>query len=355
MSTNGNALNAFRYEYNLTDHLGNVRLVFADLNGNGRIDQTSSTSTNEILQENHYYPFGMTHYGSYSTNTGVGEENRYRYNGKEINEELGLYAYGARWYDPTIARWTAVDPLAETAHSISMTPYHYVANNPIRNLDPDGLDWYQSSETGYYEWHDGDEEREGYSHIGGKGSLLGEFEQHIDKIWEGGIYSNGFSLDIAENEKGAILPAGGNFLEEFIFGYGPQVSIMLADHPYTGALVDSEADEIGAVHQKIAEGKTEVLGQMTSYGVGFGFFDFITSKTLPEQFVGSYTLNVYTSSDGNSYLNILTDSKSREYLFYRAVKNNPDRDSSNRNPSRPSGQGTTNTCQFYLWKVPIDN
>ena len=300
----------------------------------------------------------MTHYGSYSTNTGVGEENRYRYNGKELNEELGLYDYGARWYDPAVARWTSTDPLAETAHSISMTPYHYVANNPIRNLDPDGMDWYQSNETGYYEWQDGDEDREGYTHIGGKGSLLGEFEQHFDDIFEGGIYSNGFSLDIADNEKGALLPAGGgggNFLDEFINGTGPQVSIMLGDHPYTKSLIDSEAGEVGAVHQAIAEGKTDVPGQMTSYGVGFGLYDLLTSMTLPEQFVGSYTLNVFTSSDGKSYLNILSDSKSRESLFYRAVKNNPDRDPSNRNPSLPSGQETTNTYQFYLWKVPVGN
>ena len=114
-----------------------MRLIFADLNGNGRIDQTTGKSTNEILQENHYYPFGMTHYGSYSTNTGVGEENRYRYNGKELNEDLGLYDYGARFYDPTIARWTSIDPLAEIYSASS--PYAYVVNNPINFIDPDRM------------------------------------------------------------------------------------------------------------------------------------------------------------------------------------------------------------------------
>ena len=78
----------------------------------------------------------MTHYGSYSTNTGVGEENRYRYNGKELNSDLGLYDYGARWYDPAVARFTTTDPAAGAYVSIS--PYAYVANNPLIYIDPTG-------------------------------------------------------------------------------------------------------------------------------------------------------------------------------------------------------------------------
>jgi RHS repeat-associated protein len=62
---------------------------------------------------------------------------RYAYNGKELVEGIGLYDYGARWYDPATARWGQIDPLADSY--ASMSPYNYVANNPISFIDPDGM------------------------------------------------------------------------------------------------------------------------------------------------------------------------------------------------------------------------
>jgi RHS repeat-associated protein len=61
---------------------------------------------------------------------------RYAYNGKELVEGIGLYDYGARWYDPVVGRWTSSDNLAALAPS--WTPYRYGFNNPIAYVDPDG-------------------------------------------------------------------------------------------------------------------------------------------------------------------------------------------------------------------------
>ena len=61
----------------------------------------------------------------------------YLFNAKELDEETGLYYYGARYLDPTHAAWLSVDPLFEKY--VGMTPYNYCAGNPVKLVDVDGL------------------------------------------------------------------------------------------------------------------------------------------------------------------------------------------------------------------------
>jgi RHS repeat-associated protein len=71
-------------------------------------------------------------------NAGSANNNRYLYNSKQWNDDFGMgwYDYGARFYDPTIARWNAVDPLAVKISQWS--PYNYAVNNPVTFIDPNG-------------------------------------------------------------------------------------------------------------------------------------------------------------------------------------------------------------------------
>jgi RHS repeat-associated protein len=61
---------------------------------------------------------------------------RFRFNGKEWDEETGNFYYGARYYDPKISVWLSVDPLAHEYPSWS--PYVFTINDPINLVDPDG-------------------------------------------------------------------------------------------------------------------------------------------------------------------------------------------------------------------------
>ena len=121
--------NTFQHEYTIKDHLGNARVTYSDGNNDGVI------TVADIKQINHYYPFGMNMEGNWN---GAAGSNKYQYNQKEWNDDfgLGLNDYGARFYDPAIARWTAVDPLGEMRANV--TPYQYVQNNPMNRIDPTG-------------------------------------------------------------------------------------------------------------------------------------------------------------------------------------------------------------------------
>ena len=87
----------------------------------------------QIISYEEYYPYGSTSYQAVRSQTVTAK--RYRYTGKERDEESGLYYHGARYYAPWLARWIICDP---EGIRDGTNPYCYVRCNPIRLNDPTG-------------------------------------------------------------------------------------------------------------------------------------------------------------------------------------------------------------------------
>jgi len=110
-----------RYQY--SNHLGSATLELA--------------SNGDIISYEEYYPYGSTSFQSGRSMAEV-KLKRYRYTGKERDEESGLYYHGARYYIPWLCRWSAVDPM-ESKYA-GMSGYNYCFNNPVIGNDMNGRD-----------------------------------------------------------------------------------------------------------------------------------------------------------------------------------------------------------------------
>src|SRR5690554_868456 len=167
----------YNYVFNYTDlpiaiGIGNIRLKYTAHPQTGEpqpLDETEERGSRTPLknkqgrEQNHYYPFacplqsirGLTHDGYQPhhdiigleganvtiipTSANVGDPYKYKFGGKEYQEEfdVNMYDFGARNYDPALGRWMNVDPLAEEMRRHS--PYNYAFNNPVFFIDPDGM------------------------------------------------------------------------------------------------------------------------------------------------------------------------------------------------------------------------
>jgi len=112
----------YDYQYFIKDHLGNTRALF---------------NADSLQQVNMYYPFGMLADGM-RLNQSLSNDNRYLYNGKELQDDFGLdwYDYGARFYDAQLGRFHTQDRFSEKYYSL--TNYGYAANNPVLMIDVNG-------------------------------------------------------------------------------------------------------------------------------------------------------------------------------------------------------------------------
>jgi RHS repeat-associated protein len=105
-----------KIKYHFGDHLGSSNVVVDDI-GNW-------------INHEEYLPYGETSFGSFA-------RKRYRFTGKERDEESSFYYHGARYYAPWLARWISPDPIVRKTDS-GHSQYSHVANNPLIFVDPTG-------------------------------------------------------------------------------------------------------------------------------------------------------------------------------------------------------------------------
>jgi RHS repeat-associated protein len=98
----------------LADHLGSSTMV---------LDGTGS-----FVNREEYTPYGETSFGSYA-------RKRYRFTGRERDEESGLAHHGQRYYAPALARWTSADPQAPSS---GLNAFQYCRSSPLMRTDPGG-------------------------------------------------------------------------------------------------------------------------------------------------------------------------------------------------------------------------
>jgi RHS repeat-associated protein len=115
-------------KYHLSDHLGSSNVV---------VGGAAATSDGFINREE-YTPYGETGFGSFA-------RKRYRFSGKERDEESGLYYCEARYYSAWLARWDSTDPKGSID---GPNLYAYTRGNPVKRRDPSGTEDVDFSDFG---------------------------------------------------------------------------------------------------------------------------------------------------------------------------------------------------------------
>jgi RHS repeat-associated protein len=176
---NGTAANSVTQRYQLSNNIESATLELNELA--------------EIISYEEYYPYGDTSYQAGKSAAEVGLK-RYRYTGKEKDEESGLYYMLARYYSGWLGRWAAADPAGLVD---GMNLYMYCRGNPVILLDPEGRNCYEEH------WTEVNEEGTTILY-GRKGCVTGSFDGGDE---EENSATMDASSDTDETAEGDISPS----------------------------------------------------------------------------------------------------------------------------------------------------
>ena len=255
--------NVYSYVFNYTDHLGNIRLSYT---------WNTATGSLKILEESHYYPYGLKHtkYNideAYYEACGISKciitvprlPYQYKYNGKELQDELGLnvYDYGARNYDPALGRWMNMDPLAEKMRRFS--PYNYCFNNPLRFTDPDGMapqDWIN------YTGKNGQQQIIYDASVKTKEQAEAAGYKNVKQVFEAGIGTSAKTGEVVDFKKGGTFSVNGGKMNDAGDG-----GVTTASGTY---IVEnkSTAAQVGPILSNVGDGLTVAGAVASATGIG---------------------------------------------------------------------------------------
>lgn len=111
-----------------------LRYIYSNHLGSSSLELDASGA---IISYEEYHPYGTTAFQAMNPDI-KSTAKRYRFTGKERDDESGFYYHGARYYVPWLCRWTAVDPMEHKYAGLS--PYNYCYNNPVMWNDLNGSD-----------------------------------------------------------------------------------------------------------------------------------------------------------------------------------------------------------------------
>ncbi|HEU5289378.1 MAG TPA: RHS repeat-associated core domain-containing protein [Cyclobacteriaceae bacterium] len=206
----GNIAEAFRYFYH-PDHLGSTSYV--------------TDASGEVYQHLEYFAFGETFVEEHSNTN----RTPYLFNGKELDDETGLYYYGARYYDPRTSVWQSVDRFTDKYPSLS--PYQFTANNPIRFVDINGDSLWINFKGGRVLYNNGQLlNGDGSVYTGKKTQFLRSTVKALNTLNSteegqsliGDLQSSKFNFDIKEGNRTSFDPTNHN--------NASAISLMNGDH-----------------------------------------------------------------------------------------------------------------------------
>jgi RHS repeat-associated protein len=301
-------------QYFMKDHLGNVRAI---------VEPRVATAPQLVWQQQGYYPFGM----ALGTVYVASEQNDLMYNGKELQtyaingKKLDWYDYGARFYDPQIGRWHVIDTYSEDYYPLS--PYNYVANNPINSIDIKGDSiWVVFKDANGKILEYGSKE---FNKVFGEVQKMFNEEFGISVTYNGDTQMMGFGGDV-DSELSQSNTATGILKEALMDDNSRQKGFM--DHgkivfghnlrdEVTGLKVDEGSWTGGIAHIDLGDynGKTGRSNFFNYYGVPTRSHNL--ARAFEEEYLGHNYLN--RSFDGGAYSLSKVNKQANLYIRERGL------------------------------------